>query len=214
MPKRPTQESLLRHIYPANPEQVETTITWRKHPVVLIWQIGLPLLILVVGYIALVVVVVMVPDAVLGALLGILVLALICAPWIAWQWVDWMNDLYTVTEDRLIDIERLPFGLWEKRIETTLDKIQDIHTSIPHIVARALNFGDVIIETAGRAEPFTFNYVPHPIDVQNEIFRRLDEFRSKQQSRSVAEQQHGALSIVRKYYESTLSHPADKTEEE
>jgi uncharacterized membrane protein YdbT with pleckstrin-like domain len=152
----------------------ETDRVWRKHwwrlmtataisgtvcnaglviGAVMIWQLGLglwlvlPLFIFIVGSI-----------------------------WNLWNVIDWQNDLYILTDDRIIDLEKVPL-ISEDRREARLAQIQDVHYVMPHIINRLLDFGDVEIETAGRGGGFTFSSVPHPSQVQAEIFDRVDRMR-------------------------------------
>lgn len=105
-----------------------------------------------------------------------------------WNIVDWGNDLYIVTEDRIVDIERRPLFVSEERREARLRMIQHIHLEIPSFLAAAFDYGDVVIQTAG-AGSFTFDKVPNPHDVQNEIFRRIEAFRKAQRQREAQRRQ-------------------------
>ncbi|MBM3748770.1 MAG: hypothetical protein FJW34_23595, partial [Acidobacteria bacterium] len=93
--------------------------------------------------------------------------------WLAWQTVDWYNDIHVVTDDRIIEIKKKPF-LWEVRREAQLTMIKDVRYIIPNQVARILGFGNVEIETVGQAGVFTFEAVPNPKSVQAEILNQLD----------------------------------------
>lgn len=67
--------------------------------------------------------------------LGVMVPAILGA---LWEYGVWGGDIYKLTDERIIDIERLPFGLREKKRESELDRIQDIDVDIPNILARFL----------------------------------------------------------------------------
>jgi CRP-like cAMP-binding protein/uncharacterized membrane protein YdbT with pleckstrin-like domain len=99
------------------------------------------------------------------------------------RYEDWRNDVYQLTEDRIIDVERLPLGLREERREASLAMIQDIGYEIPGVIANLLNYGNVVIETAGREAAFTFSWVHQPRRVQQEVFSRMDAFREKERLR-------------------------------
>jgi hypothetical protein len=45
---------------------------------------------------------------------------------------------------------------------------------VPNPLATLLGFGDVVIETAADSGRFTFYGVPHPRDVHEEIFARME----------------------------------------
>ena len=96
--------------------------------------------------------------------------------WNLWNVLDWQNDLYILTTDRIIDLEKVPL-ISEDRREARLQQIQDVHYVMPGFINRLLDFGDVEVETAGRGGGFTFRSVPHPRQVQAEIFARVDQVR-------------------------------------
>jgi hypothetical protein len=108
--------------------------------------------------------------------------------WLWWAWENWGNDLYAVTNDRIIDIEALPLGFRSKATETTFDRIQNISYDIPHPIATILNFGTVVIYTAGAEGRLDFEYVRDPKGIQAEIFRRLTAYQMEQ--RRQQRQQH------------------------
>jgi CRP-like cAMP-binding protein len=111
--------------------------------------------------------------------------------WFLWRWEDWSNDVYMLTSNRIIDIKRTPWFMRESRREGNLDVIQNISYDMPGIMAHIFNFGTVVIETAGRAGDFDFEWVFDPAGVQADIFRRMDEFAEseKQSERRRREQE-------------------------
>ncbi len=104
--------------------------------------------------------------------------------WIYVYW-DWQNDIYSVSGNRLIDLKKRPLFQEEIRRETTLDRVQNISLSIPGPIAQLLNYGSVIIETAGEGGAFNFIHVHDPRRVQSEIFNRLEDFKSGQREREL-----------------------------
>jgi hypothetical protein len=85
-----------------------------------------------------------------------------------------------VTDDRIIDTEALPWGFRTRRAETTFDRIQNVSFDIPNPVATLLNYGTVLIYTAGVEGRLDFEYVRDPKRVQAEIFRRLTAYEARQ----------------------------------
>ncbi|MBV9792187.1 MAG: PH domain-containing protein [Chloroflexi bacterium] len=55
-----------------------------------------------------------------------------------WQYEDWRNDIYILEPSKVIDVQRLPFGLYEDRREATLGVIQNVNASSPNVIARIL----------------------------------------------------------------------------
>jgi CRP-like cAMP-binding protein len=97
-----------------------------------------------------------------------------------YKYEDWRNDIYQLTDERIIDVERLPLGLREERREASLSMIQDISYEIPGPIANLLDYGNVVIETASREAVFTFSWVHQPRRVQEEVFARMDAYRERQ----------------------------------
>ena len=103
--------------------------------------------------------------------------------WIAWAVADWWNDTYTVTADRIIDIEKLPLFLSEQRREAQLSDIQDISLEMNSPLKMMLNFGNIIVQTAAGEGAFTFDHVPNPRNVKEEITRRMIVWRREDERR-------------------------------
>ena len=115
--------------------------------------------------------------------------------WNLWNVLDWQNDLYILTNDRIIDLEKVPL-ISEDRREARLQQIQDVHYVMPGFINRLLDFGDVEVETAGRGGGFTFRSVPHPRQVQAEIFARVDQVRKSAGMRWTASGRRATCSRV------------------
>jgi len=103
--------------------------------------------------------------------------------WWSYLYWDWQNDIYQISGHRLIDLKKRPLFMEEIRRETTLDRVQNISLSIPGPIAQLLNYGTVVIETAGETGAFEFDYVHDPRRVQTEIFNRLEQFKRDQVER-------------------------------
>ncbi len=169
-------------------------ITWRKHPLNLLMRTARPLLL----------------SAGVGALTWLalqnwaflqrsgwdsptfLVLTLawmVALGWLAWEYDDWRNDVYIVTRDRIIDIEKKPLFFSEDRREASLGMIQNVTANIPSPLAFIFGYGDVTIQTAAEMGTFDFVFVPNPREVQAEISRRVEAFRAEQAARAQAQRQ-------------------------
>ncbi len=178
-----TGDSIWRQLLPLAPIKQNDTITWHRHWMILLQRLAGPALALVFwlgllwflplsGWFS--------PTVNAGMLLGSLILVLFYA---YWQYEDWRNDVYVLEPTKIIDIERMPFGLFEDRREASLGMIQNVNATSPNIIARILGYGDVLIETAGTAGNFTFNHVPDPEQVQRLVFEYQDRFKWQQRER-------------------------------
>ena len=103
--------------------------------------------------------------------------------WFFWAVADWWNDTYTVTADRIIDVEKLPLFLSEQRREAQLSDIQDISLEMNSPLNMMLNFGNIIVQTAAGEGAFTFDHVPNPRNVKEEITRRMIVWRREDERR-------------------------------
>lgn len=165
-------EATLGHVFWIE-KRTDDQVIWRKHWIRLLARIWMPALTVLVLLMALVSYVTSVADTsgwFLLLLAGLLALAL---GWLWWNWENWGNDRYIVTRDRIVDIEALPLGFSTRRTETTFDRIQNVSFDIPNPIATILNYGTVMLYTAGIVGRLDFSYVRDPKGVQAEIFRRL-----------------------------------------
>ncbi len=85
-------------------------------------------------------------------------LALADAAFFAWQYVDWSNDFYIVTNQRVIWLEKI-IGLYDSRQEAPLRTVLSVTVKSDQ-VGRWLGYGDVLVRTFTGL--ITFDTVPHP----------------------------------------------------
>lgn len=97
-----------------------------------------------------------------------------------YQYVDWRNDVFQLTPNQVIDLDRKPFGR-ESRRAAPLDNILSIEYERRGIIPMIFNFGTVYI-TVGNTQ-LTFNNVYHPSDVQQDIFARMGKHVQETQDR-------------------------------
>ena len=183
-PKAKPTPSLRERLRPKLRLEKPGEIIWRKHWLLLIGRLIGPVALLLAGPILSIVLSqlnnwfprVQLP---VGGILAPLLLIPPASFWIWWAYAVWGGDIYILTTDRIVDIERTPLGLKEMRSESTLDRIQDIEVNISGVWARVFDIGNVNIKTAGG--DFTFRAVADPRGVQRDIFHRLAEFRRREQ---------------------------------
>jgi membrane protein YdbS with pleckstrin-like domain len=154
-------------------------IIWRKHWIRLLRKTWMP--ILAILFLGAILAFFLTQERVSWWFIALFLVFLAAAlGWFWWGWENWGNDLYIVTKDRIIDIEELPLGFRTQRTETTFDRVQNVSYEIPHPVATILNFGTVVIFTAGAVGQLDFEYVRDPKGVQAEVFRRLSAYEATQ----------------------------------
>jgi hypothetical protein len=84
--------------------------------------------------------------AVIGVLYGI------------WQWIDWGNDYYMVTNRRVVRLEKV-VGIYDSRQEAPLHNVLSFSVSTT-MLGRLLGYGDVIIRTF--TGQIVFPNIPNP----------------------------------------------------
>jgi hypothetical protein len=105
--------------------------------------------------------------------------------WWLYDYVDWVNDVYKVTPDQIIDINKKPLGK-EQRKSAPLDSIMSTSYERRGILGLVLNYGIVKIKVG--AELFDFVDVFDPPQVEQDIIRRLGARKQKKaEAEKVAE---------------------------
>ena len=105
--------------------------------------------------------------------------------WWVYNFVDWQNDIFRVTGDQILDIDKKPFGSEQSRA-APLDNILGTRYERVGFLGYMLNFGTVYIDI-GSAQ-FAFEDVSDPAAVQTDIDRRrLKRITSKKASEQETE---------------------------
>jgi len=108
--------------------------------------------------------------------------------WWIYQYIDWSNDIFQVTPDQILDIDRKPFGTEERRA-APLENILSTQAKREGFLAYLLNFGTVYINVGGTNE-LRFSDVTDPATVQQDIDnRRLARINSKSENQAKAERE-------------------------
>jgi uncharacterized membrane protein YdbT with pleckstrin-like domain len=155
-------------------------ITYRTHWFILLGKIFLPTLFLFLTLTLLILRLVNVFKLLTlsSTVLLCLLLFLIFGLWWLYQYVDWRNDRYIISEKELIDIYKRPLGVEQKRT-APLENILSIDYERPNLIHLILNFGTVFIRV-GEAS-LTFNNVFNPSEVQREILNAFEQQKSAKQ---------------------------------
>ena len=101
-------------------------------------------------------------------ILGESVYLLLILALLLYGFIDYYLDIYIVTDRRIVDIEQN--GFFNRQIsELYLREVQDVKAKVDGFFPTTLHYGQVIIQTAGKTENFTFDSVPHPYAVSKMI---------------------------------------------
>jgi len=107
------------------------------------------------------------------------------AGWCVYEYVDWRNDIYMITDDQIFDIARKPLGAETKK-SAPLANILSLKYDRPGLLGIALNFGTVVAQVANTE--FRFEGVFDPVGVQNDVYRRIEAQNSRKKATEAARQ--------------------------
>ena len=120
--------------------------------------------------------------------------------WWLYSYVDWRNDIYVLTLDKILDIKRTPLTRESKR-EATLDRILSTETQRVGIVPLLLNVGNVIINIG--TEQFSFEGVFNPNGVQYEINERRNAAKKRKEEADTARERERVADWLVAYHNQT-----------
>lgn len=101
------------------------------------------------------------------SLIGFLILSLVILLVLGTIWI-WRRNRIIVTNHHIVDIDQI--GLFNRTVSTLrLEEIQDISAKINGPLQNILQYGTIIIQTAGERENFVFDFVPDPYDLERYI---------------------------------------------
>ncbi len=187
-----------------------TIIIWRKHYYILFTNVLLPLLALLVStYLFLSSLILIIPPfTAVGWIVQLIltVVMIVCSFWYLVKYDDWNKDVYMLTDTQIVDIESAAFRIRKTRREGTFDNIQGVYSEIPNFFYKFINLGDVIIETAGSEETFTFRKVFDPASVREEIFNRWAIYQQKERE-TQRDSTHKQMMVVLKEYHRIINNP-------
>jgi CRP-like cAMP-binding protein len=172
-------------------------ITYRKHIYVLFRKTWLPglIILIILGLMVFLYYQVSVsqsgfPTGLTIVLVGAVLLFFPCLWWL-YQYVDWRNDIYRITEDKIIHSERKPLGS-EITKSALLEDILNLYYVRLGLVGIMFNFGSVIANVGTEAK-FVFRGIHDPARAQQDIFNRMfSNRRMKEQLDATLEREKAA----------------------
>ena len=160
----------------------------RKHPIVLYQNLGLPIVSLIVpivffyGWFT-------VAQTLVVLLAGFLSLLAIVG-WIIWRVVDWGNDYYIVTNQRVVWLEKV-VGIYDSRQESALSTVLSVGIEAGPM-GRILDYGNVIVRTfVGR---IPFSHVNHP----SQAAQMIEEYWMRTREAAVSMEKEAMKNELRK----------------
>jgi hypothetical protein len=186
------------------------TITYRKHLFVLwrqVWEPTLLFLLLNGGILARGItlartagqsVIELRPFKVDTMMLVLPVLLIPVILWWIYQYVDWRNDIFQVTPDQIVDIDKKPFGT-EQRRAAPLENILSTEAERLGLAGYLFNYGTVYIMVG--ATHLDFEDVMDPAGVQADIDRRREARAARKREAEAAAERERMSDWLVAYYE-------------
>jgi hypothetical protein len=110
--------------------------------------------------------------------------------WAIWLWVDWGNDYYIVTSQRVVWLEKV-IAVYDSRQESPLNTILAVAVETS-LLGRWFDFGDVIVRTF--VSKIMFRYVSHPKQAQ----RMIEEYWKRTKDQAVGVEKEAMKESIRK----------------
>ena len=107
------------------------------------------------------------------------VLILAALGWFLVRYIVWSTTKFTITTDRLIDRA----GVFNRTgIDIPLERINTVHFN-QSLFERMIGSGDLAIESAGETGLQRVNDIRKPLNVQNEIYRQIEDNENRKYDR-------------------------------
>lgn len=153
------------------------TIQYRTHWFILLGRVLVPTLLLLAIFIGqMYLLLAAVRNSPLSSLpvgaifLVLCMIGLIIFGWWIYSYLDWHNDIYLITGDQVVDINRKPLGTEERRA-APIKNILNVSYKRIGLIGLLLNFGTVYIRVG--EDLLTFDNVFDPSEVQRVLFYRI-----------------------------------------
>lgn len=93
-------------------------------------------------------------------------------------WIDVYFDVWIVTDERIVNVEQK--DLFTRRVsELRFHTIQDVTSEVQGVIPSILDYGDVLIQTAGENQRFIFHNVPNPVGIKDLIMKLAERGRRR-----------------------------------
>lgn len=116
---------------------------------------------------------------------GLVVFLAIYALWLLflligafYSWTVWILDIWIVTDRKFVDIEQK--SLFHRQVSTlTLEKVQDVTVQVDGVFATWLDFGTVIVQTAGQEREFVIHGIRRPYKFKEVLLCSCQDLNAK-----------------------------------
>ncbi len=118
--------------------------------------------------------------------------------WWLYHYLDWSNDIYQLTPEQILDIEKKPLGREDKKT-ASLDSILSVEHDRKGILRLLFNYGDVVVNV-GQTQ-FTFDGVGNPDQVHQDIRAHMEARARKKRERELAQERERMMEWLSVYHE-------------
>lgn len=125
-------------------------------------------------------------------------LAMASVLWWLYRFIDWSNDIYRLTPEKIIDSERRPLGT-EITKSAPLENIIGLEYQQRGFLGLLLNFGNVVINI-GTENKFTFYGIHNPARAQRDIFNFINERRRRKLQTDTQQEQERISNYIAAYH--------------
>jgi uncharacterized membrane protein YdbT with pleckstrin-like domain len=151
----------------------------QRHWTRLFRQIAVPILLLALLFPLIAVLVLQAGTVQIIAAVVLSIPILVILGVVVWQYVNWRDDFFVITTQRVVHIERAwPFSTHYE--ETPLRHIEDIHEAQPSWSANIFNYGNLILQTAGETAEIDMDYVPEPTRLRQAISLQIERSQARE----------------------------------
>ncbi len=184
-------------------------ITYRKHWLILLKKVWRPLVLFLGSFVLLVWV--MWQRAINPLVIGIAFFFMVgFFLWLAYEYLDWSNDIYQLTPTQILDIEKKPLGREQKKTAPLDAPDIRIEHERKNLIAILFDFGNVIVNVG--QTPFIFYGVRKPDMVHHDIAEyraALLERKQRQEREREAEKMRDWFSA---YYRASIHEGSEEEE--
>jgi hypothetical protein len=121
----------------------------------------------------------------------------LCAIWVVYEAADWRNDVYIISDEYLIDVNKKPLGM-EQRKTAPLRSVQSVEFERLGLAGLLLNFGTVSIRVGETT--LTFDHVYNPSAVQRELFQRISDKERARKQKAIEEEEDRLTDWIEVYH--------------
>ena len=116
---------------------------------------------------------------------------------------NWNNDLFQITAEQIIDIDRTSLGLTESRKVAPIVNVQNVRMEQPGILATILGYGNVYVDTASGQAQIIFENISNPTQVQADIFARRGILLERHRAREAVNRRQEFALLLDQYHQLT-----------